>query len=447
MAKSQNRIGRSSLALNLESLEQRQMLAGDVEAFAIGTVLHVRGDAQDNGIVLRSSSEGVIEVSGFSRDGEATTVNNFSQQPFTKIKEIVVTMNDGNDAVVISDLNLSGSISVQMGKGEDVLALGDFDNSGEIVNSSVDNLLGSTNIGNSIIADMGDGNDTIVGRGTTAKVITLFTGPGSHFIDFGHDPDNEIPGISATKAMTINASSGEGSMVFEGLAVQSLSVTSGNGPDQIAMRNSTIAKGIKINANDGTNTLTIEDNVIAKSLSLSAGMGNDHYSLSDLEISGKVSISDNFGDDTATLQDITAKSVAIGMGKGIDTINLLDIALAGGLNLDSGDGDDIISLINIIAKSLSVNLGAGNDELTAENVAIVKDAKASAGAGDDAVSLDRLSATSLTVTLGDGNDELGIELSVMTKKTTLDGGKGENAFIDAANNTFGKQKIKNFPIL
>ena len=431
-----------------EALENRLALAGDVNAFAIGTVLHIRGDSEDNGVAVHSTSEGVIEVTGLVRDGLATTINESASQTFTKIKDIVITLNDGDDALVITKLPVSGSISVQLGEGNDVLALGEFDNSGDLVDDIVDDLVGALTVKTSLLIDTGDGDDVIVGRNVSARNFTLATGIGNDSVTFdrnGEPNDNDfIPGVTTSAGLTINMGIGASDVTLDGITVQSLTLTLGDADDELSFKNSTVAKGISIDGRNGANELDIEE-ITAKNLGISLGLGNDVVSLKSVTTTGKISVSDNFGDDTVTLEDVNAKSFSASLGMGIDTVTMTDVTVANAININTGAGNDTVTLTAIAAKSLSVNLNDGDDTLTFNNVAITKGASNNAGTGNDILVFDGVGAQSLTVVLGDGDDQFSFEQTMIGKKSKIDGGKGTNDYNDTVNNSLGKLTKKNFP--
>ena len=65
LRQSDRRSGASRRSLFVESLEPRAMLAGNVNAFVEGGTLFVRGDNQDNLVLIEQVGDGKYAVTGF----------------------------------------------------------------------------------------------------------------------------------------------------------------------------------------------------------------------------------------------------------------------------------------------------------------------------------------------------------------------------------------------
>lgn len=65
----------NSRQLQLESLESRQLMAGNVTVNLVAGEAKVVGDGQANGVWIREISEGKYRVEGFAVGGVKTTVN------------------------------------------------------------------------------------------------------------------------------------------------------------------------------------------------------------------------------------------------------------------------------------------------------------------------------------------------------------------------------------
>ena len=432
--------------LRVELLEDRQLLAGDVDVFAIGNVLHVRGDGLDNGLAITSTSEGVLEVSGLNQGGAVTTINGLASQPFIRIKEIIISLGEGNDALVATRMPLSGSMSIQMGQGNDFVGLGEFDNN-SLVDSAVNSLLDALVISTNLAIDTGEGNDIVAGRNVSTKALVLTTLGGDDVITLDHqgnpgDP-NHVPGITASAGLAINAGEGTNIVTLSGLNIMSLTVTGGAVQDTVTVEKATIAKGANIQAKDGANLVTLEE-VTSKSLHVSAGLGNDTVTLEQVTCSKRISLSDNYGNDLFDLEDVAARSLGISAGFGADTISLEDVTTTQSIRIDSGDGEDEVTLKDIIAKSLATALGDGADELSLDNVAATKKVIIGGGIGNDTPELKRVSAAALEILLAAGDDEISLETVLVSGKTRIDGGQDTNVYTDMGGNSLPILERTNF---
>jgi hypothetical protein len=437
----------SQTALRMESLETRQALAGDVTVFAIGDTLHIRGDSADNGLAIYSPSEGVLNVAGINQGGSATTVNDVPTQAFTGINTLIIDLNGGNDALVITDAAFKGSISIQTGEGNDVVGLGEFSDDDELFDDAVDSLLGALTIEGNLVMLTGNGNDSLSARNLNAKLATVAMEGGNDSVRLDRNETeghvNYIPGVTTTGPLVLALGEGDNEAHLVGVSAQSLAIGGGDGIDEIDLDDVTVSRGASIFARDGANEISI-DGMTAKSLAVSVGLGNDQLELENLTLKKSLGIIDNFGDDTISVEDTSAKSIGIASGVGNDTVTVRNLTLTGKLAVNTGIGNDSLTLENVTEKNLTISLDAGDDTLSLDNAAIAKNASISAGLGTDQLTVERLSAASLTTTLGVGDDALSMQFVVIAKKAKIDGEQGENTFTDLGNNTFGRLDRRNF---
>lgn len=434
-------------AFRTELLEQRLALAGDVTIFAIGDTLHIRGDSADNGLAIYSPSDGVINVKGLIQGGAATTVNDVSTQAFTGINNLIISLNSGNDALVITDAALSGVLSIQTGDDNDAIGLGQFAADDGLFDDAVDSLLGALTLENNLMLLAGEGNDSLLARNVTAKLMTVAMEEGNDTVlldrneTAGHP--NYIPGVAVAGPLVLSLGEGDNEADLIGVSAQSLAIGAGDGIDQIDFDDVTVDRSATITARDGANEIDIE-RLTAKSLEIRLGLGNDTVDLEDLTLRKSLGISDNFGDDTITIEDATAKSIGISSGAGNDTITLHDLTLSGTLAVNTGIGNDQLTIEDVTAKCLQIALDAGDDTLSIDNAAITKKASISAGIGADELTVERLSAVLLNTKLDLGDDELSMQFVVISAKGKIDGGPGVNTYTDLGNNTFGQLDRRNF---
>lgn len=262
--------------LNIENLESRQMMAGDVSAYAISKILYVNGDSASNGIVLTSDVNGVITVAGIEQGGAATTINGGVSSTFTKIKDIVISMNKGDDAIVATDLYVNGNLYISGGKDNDAIGLGEFEDTG-LIDDAVDSILGALTVKKSFIIDGGDGNDALMARNVTVnKSLVVNMGIGDDVVVF--DADGVGPGVNVLKTATISTSNGNDQVSLsrmtvaksltvstsndqdlvelDGITVKTLSVPLGSGDDEVIVGNSSVTKKATFNGDSGVNEFT-----------------------------------------------------------------------------------------------------------------------------------------------------------------------------------------------
>ena len=111
--------------LSLQSLEERNLFAGNVFAGLTGTQLSIGGDAADNQIEVTEISPNQIEVIGLS----GTLVNGAPSQVFTAslIEDVVIRTGAGNDEVNVNNLSLTdtvaGNLKIFTSDGDDKIRL------------------------------------------------------------------------------------------------------------------------------------------------------------------------------------------------------------------------------------------------------------------------------------------------------------------------------------
>ena len=106
-----------------ESLERRQLLAGNVMAFVDGVdQIIVRGDTLDNVAAVESDADGLIWLRG----AKGTAING-ADQPLLigshgeLTRNIRIDLRGGDDQLAFSDVALIGKVDLQTGAGDDLV--------------------------------------------------------------------------------------------------------------------------------------------------------------------------------------------------------------------------------------------------------------------------------------------------------------------------------------
>ncbi len=279
--------------LNLESLESRELMAGDVKAVFSKGALSIKGDDLDNAVLVFKSGSQVVVAGVPDAFGENTIVNgipvdgnNFSAKAYSGVKSITFNMNEGNDSVGVTGVTLD-SMSIKMDDvndfGDDLVLIGgDFDilsltsilyfqsggipvdfinfGTGNVVirkNLSVDTGLGDDLVAESALSvagtnsvSTGDGNDNVLfnsflGRGTNAATLKIDTGLGNDGVD--------LTRLRATTA----------------------SIDTSVGFDVLNITDSSF-KNLKVQLSAGDDTLNL-DSVSSETATLDGGSGNDAF--------------------------------------------------------------------------------------------------------------------------------------------------------------------------
>lgn len=117
--------------LRLESLESRELMAGNVSVSLVNQEVQVTGDAKGNGVLISEISPNVYKITGLVAAGSATTINGKSSITIRSPQDdLRVYMNGGNDVVAIGNatgLMTVEDLTVDMGDGADYLELANLE--------------------------------------------------------------------------------------------------------------------------------------------------------------------------------------------------------------------------------------------------------------------------------------------------------------------------------
>jgi hypothetical protein len=345
---------KSQPKLFVESLENRNLLAGNVTASLSGIDLNITGDNLGNTISVESFGAGTVQVRGFG-----TSVNGSPDaiRTFNVSGSINIRMNGGFDFVRVTNLVIRDNLSVDLGPGNNELLLGQSaagDNvrfggtpSGPVYvqdNLSVVGGVANDRVFQSNLhvlgagtLSLGDGNDTIQldrPSGSTANVE--YNGLFQVFAGVGVD-SMSVNGLVVDDNMVVTDGSGAASISINSMDVHgNLTVTTANIGDSIGIQNTNVHNTLTVNSQGGFDTLTLS--AIADRMTINSGAGND-----DVHVS-----SSNVNVLTATL------------GTGADQLDLLSDT-TNRIFAFGGDGDDLFLVRNTRAIDAFFNGDAGED--------------------------------------------------------------------------------------
>jgi hypothetical protein len=208
--------------LQLESLENRELMAGNVTVSFSGSELRIVGDSAANGVEVRQSSPGVYTITGAFEGGAATKIN-------------------GRSSITASNVN--GNVVVALGAGNDQLDFGTGDQ--RVIDVKRD-----------LIIDMGTGNDwTDVRDVKVAGMLSINTGTG----------------VDRTVVNRANV----GTDLRIGDATSS--VNSGDS-DEVTVLSSTVRRQIALTFRGGSDRAEIQS-CAADSVYADMGAGNDYFKM------------------------------------------------------------------------------------------------------------------------------------------------------------------------
>jgi hypothetical protein len=458
--------------LNFEALETRRMLAGNITLSQSGTVLTLTGDLSDNAVLIRDTQTGggVIQIIGLDTPGpnsttSHTTINSAASKTLQGITAIVFNFsgsganaNTGNDAIVLTNLTLSGGVTINSGDGNCFYGIGTFDPTQDHkVDLDIDASLGALTLGavtlqKGMTINMGGGSnylrvDQATLNGPAGKNLTVNMGEGTTIASF------DQTSVAHLAAFTGQSSSGQLGLTLNDFSANYLSVNSSIGNDSISLTGNThINNAITMNLNFGDDVVDL-DGVTAGSVSVLMGEGANSYTGTDDIISANTTITAGSQADSVTISGGSTGSFNTGLaggGNGVvgNTISLSNFTITNAATLGAGIGQtsapNQVTLNNVSAGSLSLTSGKGADVVSLTTVHVTKAFNLDTGAGNDTVTFNGVTAASLSAMLQLGADTVTVGNTTVTGKAAFGGGVGSDTFDDNGGNTFGTLSKVNF---
>jgi hypothetical protein len=309
--------------LRFEQLEDKRLLAGDVTVAVVHGALVITGDELGNQIAISSGAEpGEYLIQGL--DG---TVLHLAGEDGAGESELLVTgvrhgihvaLQEGDDAVSLTDARVHGNVVIDTGAGEDHVSVGlapaattDLLLAETIADDSND-LAGGVAIGGSLVIRTGEHNDTV------------------HL--GGQDEGNPELSEFSTDGNSIRPSLRVGRNLVIGL---------GDGEDHLALNAAHVGVATVVNGGQDADWINLS-HARTKVLTLLGGGGEFN--------------------DAVSLNHVYADVAGIGTGQGSDQVEIVDSAF-GILGVRTGGGDDTLAIGNTRAR-LAILLGGEGSQDT-----------------------------------------------------------------------------------
>jgi copper(I)-binding protein len=313
-----------SRRLNMETLENRSMLAGNVIAKVTSGNLTITGDNQANLIEITADSAGKFTIKGTTNSN--TTINGKANDSFTVTGNVTITMAGGADKVVLgtssADTKIPKSLSINLNSGADTLTM---------------------NRVKTVVMNVNAGSDTEVEVDTLAFVNCAHTGDVTVALGAGNDKLNTTNWSTTTK-LTVNGNRGADTFTASsGIAAQDAVITMGLDSeidnDIMTLKGLSVSRNATLNMGGGDDKLYLPSNTfpasppaadylnVAGLFTINLGKGNDTsiFGPGTVGATGTVgTLAFNFGDGNDTVKfrgPLTIKNVhRIDGGLGTDTI-------------------------------------------------------------------------------------------------------------------------------
>lgn len=392
--------------LNLESLEQRKMMASNILAVVNSSGdLIVTGDSGDNGIFLRldySSSQIQIE----SLFDKPTTINGQEGPVLLPAigRNVIFDLKGGDDSVYFGDYrtwDIAGRISADLGSGNDDIGFAAVKVFGDV----------------SVVG--GSGKDQLsIGFGS--EVL------GAINAEMGSDKDWVVLADSQLGATNVDMGAGDDSLHVEDSVLAALAASLGSGNDKVIIND--LSCGCDPNPTPTGTNVTLHGRSI-----IELGEGNDRLiSFATLELQGKLNVTGGNGNDSLrfdSIDDNAAAGIVFELGAGDNTLGLKQLNSLGNLDIVGGTGSDDVSISNAKARNLNVETSSGGDKIS--------------------VQASTLSSLKLRTT--SGADQVTIQDVAVSGNVAIDGGSNKSDELDGLKVTNlrvgGKLVVRGFEVV
>jgi hypothetical protein len=315
MSMTTRRAGFERQSLNVERLEKRELMAGDVLARVEGNMLVIWGDDADNSVTLTfSSATQSYRVSGRDAGGSATTINGLdTSQPgnvveFSGVRQVYVGLNGGNDdfaagSAAAVDTVIEKWFSIDMGDGDDVVQLGAAGNAP----SGASPIALSLDIGTSLNVNLGGGNDQLLlANAEIGLGLNVQAGTGNDSVIF----DTEFTQAGATEPT-----------IFPVRVSGSVSISLGGGADTLSMKNASLQRSLKVLDGAGAADLDISNVSVKKRIDIHTGSDADNIDLNAVRAQ-QLAMNTNGGVDVVSLTNCRFTTLNVKLGAARDNLRI-----------------------------------------------------------------------------------------------------------------------------
>ncbi len=298
---------RKNRRLNLESLEGRKMMAGDVSVALEGQLLTVQGDNLGNQVVVSQNAAGAVTISGQN----GTLINGLPSVRFInpQLNAMEIRMEGGDDSVSLRGVRIANDLFADLGAGNDLLTTA---------------AATPVVIGANAMIEAGAGNDIVRLSGITVRedlmiqggVGTLNASLNAAAVDkaltiIGDDANDSVAlaGVRVGDAVSIETKGGSDVVSMNDVSALALLVNTdatGVGVDRVTMNRVTAIEDIGISTGAGNDTVALTDVTSGKSLTVSLDEGNDSFTGTRVSVVEDAVFEGGAGVDVFTDRGITA---------------------------------------------------------------------------------------------------------------------------------------------
>lgn len=284
--------------LNVDRLESREVLSGNVTAYVSSNTLFIVEQAgqygQSNAVRVSQLAGGNVRVTGLvNGSGTVTKVNGAAYQDFALSNgTLVASLGAGNDRIRVVNAkfnNVNLDLSYPSTNDADVIDVDGVQTTGAMQLRT------------------GGGADAIYVRGT--KV-----GDGSGYEDLNI---NSGAGADTVKVGVIGGAFVE---VHGNLILNTFTSLAETDPDTVAVYQALVYKSIYLDTGAGNDTIKMGDVTAGEDIVAVAGDGNDKATLDEVWAYDQFYVAMGTGNDTLTMTYLRANYLSVDGGPGYDTL-------------------------------------------------------------------------------------------------------------------------------
>jgi hypothetical protein len=370
-----------------ESLEPRQLLAGNVTAQVVNGDLFIIGDDQANNVeVLGSNIPGVVTV----RAGESSVVNlamnpvqvgptgelipldpdtllPIAQNPTTingqgtsvtldgVLGNVFISTGLRRDTIAVTNLLVRGNLIIDSGAQPDGIVLGQYPVVTQLANGNfqVSPGVGSVGVLGSIQINSVTGDDRITGN-------RVFVSGDVH-VDSGHENDRVEFIDSAARHMSFAMCAGDDRLLFDRNSLAgSLTIVMEGGKNDAIVNNSIVRGAVNYESWEGSDELRLDNTRIDQGLVAVTGEGNDYLEFLRSAIGGTTTVVGCGGDEKLSFEVSRGGTLSVDLGAGSDLF-MVKGALLDAFFAQMNVGDDCIDVVGSAISAGSAAGGAGSD--------------------------------------------------------------------------------------
>ncbi len=353
----------------IETLESRQMLAGDIQATLSSGNLTLTGDNGTNAVEIHGTGvAGEVAVRPLFKAGPTTLEGATNQIVFTGVTGNVKYLgNLGDDDVIVHSLNVGGDLRIEIPEGSSNVRLGTWiayglpgttdvnvggtlsirawDSSGA---DGADNIfLGRTWVTGKAEVYTGGGNDTLEVYNARAGIVEFFAGDGNDAMNlaylqatnpavsvkiYGDDPNQSAPGNDSISIITTST-------------VAKVVTDGGEGFNTLALNANNFGNELMLIVGGyGNNTVILTNSIVAGRCYFFGSQGHDSLTVTGNQIYGKLGVYPSQGNDGATITANLLTQVEVIMDYGNDGVYFRNNNCLDYVQLWGGSGSDLLGV-------------------------------------------------------------------------------------------------------